>query len=65
MEACAYKGLPRSLGVGPVHRAPIYRACHGSIEPTPRLLEPVNSGSSLSGVCDSWTSPVYKAMSRP
>lgn len=26
MEACAYKGLPRSLGVGPVHSDPIYKA---------------------------------------
>lgn len=59
MGACVYKGLLWSLGVGRVHSDPIYRAYLRSTEPTPRLLEPVNSGA-----CDFWTSPVYKAMSR-
>jgi len=64
MGARDYKGLPRSLGVGLVHNDPIYGSFHGSVGPTPRFPEPVYSGGSLRGVCNSWTSLVYKAMSR-
>lgn len=64
MGARDYKGLPRSLGVGPIRKDPIYRSFHGSIGPGLRLPEPAYGGGSLRGVCNSWTSMVYKAMSR-
>lgn len=64
MGARDYKRLPRSLGLGPIHNDPIYRPFRGSIGSTPRFPQPVYSGGSLLGECNSWTSLVYKAMSR-